>query len=985
MSDAENINANVAYQNAWLVYINGIEVPVSSVSITYGVWQIPQADIVMVPEAILQRLGSRDRVSVQVFYCDQWIRPSKPEFRLLFDGEIIGWSYVNVQRSRSISFTAIDYIQIFTHLFFFFMSSVNELAIGTTFKDIGVFANGVTVPGFGPLWPYSLFAEGVMPVESSGNAQDVVTHSLIQQPIDYVYNVVRGLLGNYPGTSVPAAQFFAPWARRTLFANRFVALPYLESKQPNRGLFPILKAVQADWAVAAVARMTESIGSSGHIYGVFEEILKVLMMEIAMIPTAPAVQINLSDLRILGPATKTQEGKVAGLANYFVKPQFLFGVPPSCNVFFPSQVTQLAYQENYARQPTRMYFHENSWPQYLGKQSNDPTFTEQVRAALTVAHPEEVHLRMQETIMNPANNGKNVLVYPEEFFRGPVIDRREMPRWFLFLNKAKDVEGVTFDPKKATHKERVEAARAVHPVTEATQAIFKLYASYEYAKERYSRRSAGLSMAFNPYPVPGFPGAVFDRRTTRMDLVGYVMNVRHVLSSRSMTTDISMGYARTFQEMFTLMRDQIDAENQVINEKAETVVNEIKEGKRGLAAMADELDMQPVGLVAMGPAEIIPEIRDRIQNIQRAEEFYKTLFYAEAVTDQTDTTASEEIDASRLLDDPNNVSQPVAAPYAADDILPYLRKKTAAFHYNQIVRIQSRSSKKKKAIDIELAGIEQKNKIELVAILDKMRLGTADDNELAAVRNALQLDDIQQATLIDAVNSSIVSDPAALQNNVTSQRIDYLEGLVRNAVVHTNIEGDVDFTPHPHAAKLFEEYGAAMSYNARPICTLDEYVTFLGDRAAAEGRVMPGAALAADAERTFPAPYYRRIRKYKPGPPSVIPQADYANSPVVMSADGVTVLPIKRSEEDTKPPFIGPPPPPTPADTATVATAETPAASEPLVVQEHTTGDSTKPAQTTTAKRVTGVQDTFPETIQDWDAILLEYRRIVLTRLSPSR
>ena len=52
------------------VYINGIEVPAKSVSLRYGVWQIPEMQIDMVADPVITRLGAEDRVQVAVFYLD---------------------------------------------------------------------------------------------------------------------------------------------------------------------------------------------------------------------------------------------------------------------------------------------------------------------------------------------------------------------------------------------------------------------------------------------------------------------------------------------------------------------------------------------------------------------------------------------------------------------------------------------------------------------------------------------------------------------------------------------------------------------------------------------------------------------------------------------------------------------------------------------------------------------------------------------------
>ena len=303
------VNVDRAFQVAWIVYINGLECPALSTSTAYGVWQIPECEVTLIPDPVLQRLGAEDRIAVQVFYCDYWQRPDNPEFRLMFDGEIVAWSYVNVQRGRALSFTCIDYIQIFTQVFFFFMSNVDDIATGTSAEECGVGIATVNTPGFGTIYPYSLFSEGLISVETEGGPAPQAP--IIKRPIDFVYNVVRGLTQiNAPNRSVPASNFFAPWTRRTKFHRRFVALPLLEKPETDEGgVFPILRAVRADFAVSAVARLAQSIGSSGSIWDMLQQIMQTLMMEIAMLPTAAAAVINkfpTNDSRAFRPRWKSK-------------------------------------------------------------------------------------------------------------------------------------------------------------------------------------------------------------------------------------------------------------------------------------------------------------------------------------------------------------------------------------------------------------------------------------------------------------------------------------------------------------------------------------------------------------------------------------------------------------------------------------------------------------------------------------------------------
>jgi hypothetical protein len=59
------------YAGAWVCYVNGIEVPIIGFETECGVWQIPSFRIHCIPDPLLQRIGTEDRVPVQIFYLDE--------------------------------------------------------------------------------------------------------------------------------------------------------------------------------------------------------------------------------------------------------------------------------------------------------------------------------------------------------------------------------------------------------------------------------------------------------------------------------------------------------------------------------------------------------------------------------------------------------------------------------------------------------------------------------------------------------------------------------------------------------------------------------------------------------------------------------------------------------------------------------------------------------------------------------------------------
>ncbi len=964
-TSAEILNPDVARQVAWIAYINGLEVPVVSASVSYGVWQIPQCQLVMVPDPVLQRLGAEDRITAQVFYCDYWHTPGNPQFRLMYDGEIVGWGYTNTPGGRSIVFNCVDYIQMFTQLFFFFMSSVDDIAIGASGTQIGVSANMVQLAGFGAVYPYSLFTQGLASPGPTPEPSDS-GEPLITRPIDFLYNVVKSFSkeGHF-NKAVTAANFFAPWTKRTNFHKRFIALPFLEESglapdgSPIAGVFPLLRAVNQDQAIAAVARMASDIGKSGSVWAMFQTIMQTLMMEICMLPTAACVDSDFgtppaidSDgnatrnsgqgkgLDIKGPAkpsaqaSNTSSGRSSGfnfLTQYFVKPQFIFGLPPACNVFYPPQISTLGYEENYITQPTRTYFNVDNLIEILHAQPGiSPGLLEVMRNNLSVAHPEEVNQLIRQSVNNGLN-GKNLLVYPEEFFKGPVMDRRTMPRWFAYLQQAS--QGLSATPQPTN--------RQVSP-GDNSRDVYRLYAAYEYHKERYSNRTGGIQMAFNPYPVPGFPCAAFDRRSSKVDVVGYIMSVQQFLSDKGWSTNVSYSYGRTLKEVFQLLTKQFSLENTSLSVSKPDIASAVKtasdpksdESTAATAVATLNNTADPIGAIAMAPPEPLVEIRDVIQNLDRAEQFYRSLFYREAApksaaADEAQLQAEaqrnvsflnartvESISANDFV-----LNTGLADQYTKPQIDLDTQSKTAVFYYPDIIELVD---DKGKTENIAIVGTDASSKLKIINGLIALKAGTINDSDLAYIRTSLERPnlDMQRGT---GGTPEVMSDDGLL-NEVNNLEVD-----IRTTPTYTNLAANKQISVKSSASHLFESYDAAMRYNSRPICTLEEYIDFLGDDGIRVGKIAPQDSGTLQGTRWFPAVYYAQIRAYRAGPPPEIPPAAITHSPILTNIDGMSDQAVSAPSADT----------------------------------------------------VTGLPADFPENRDDWTSILLQYRDNVLYGIAP--
>jgi len=622
------MSTGTVHRGAYLLYINGLEVPCPSVSVSCQVGGIPEARFALAPHPSLQRLGADDRVEVAVFYLDDALNPSEPDWRVLFEGEILGWSYQSSPTGIQMSFTALADLSIFQRLEYSFMTATDVVATATS-PTAGV--NSVHQPG--AYYPFSLFKKGLLYGVDQKTEEKTPD---VERPFEILFNAVRGMMDvrlheKADGTpvAVPLVNFFARWARKRNFQNRFAALPIFEDAGKSlKNVFPILDAIQSDYAFKSVADGLAGAGDQGTMWDVLQQVFTTMYFELATLPAAPAYRVRLAVGYVMGPAGQADVGTPTAellkhpmrLRNYFVKPQTLFAIPPTCNVFLPSMVKGLSYQENYAAQPTRSYVNESLIAGVVKDGIAASTlvfgFPEVVNAAIRNklsgdgSDPTERSAQVREAMAS----GRNVLVYPEEFFKGPVVSRSAVPSWFTILmtksatNKvsAPAASSLATAESAPTQSESANVSTAAQvssvgtPTVLETQTsepdihtLFDTYVRYEYYRARYEQRGGSVSLAWNPYVVPGFPCVVFDRRAAPFDLVGYVQGVTWNLGTSGLSTEVSFGYGRTVQEFLQ---------------------TQFEESER-------------FGFLGAGPAEMLPSVRDIVQRPAAAEEFYRGLFY----------------------------------------------------------------------------------------------------------------------------------------------------------------------------------------------------------------------------------------------------------------------------------------------------------------------------------------------------------------------
>lgn len=558
----------------WVVYFNGIEIPATRVSVSNQMGEIPEAQISIPPDSTMRRVGAEDRVRATVFYHDS----VQDEMCLLFDGEIVNYNYSTSSNGRSLQFTAVDLMAVLTQVSSLFVTSLDAIVSSQVGSGDNVMA--ATVNPFSVVT--SLFSQGL----SSGEH--------IERPFDLIWNIFSLLLGEGSvdaARSVIAEQWFSQWLKRTKFLDRII--PTLDSSEESRaGGFPILETVQETSALQSLQREGAEVAPSSNFYMLIQTLFQRLYYDLTAVLAPPCVTVEGETKYVIGPAEDSfpreghvyedtsEEGEVPddhwAIGQHISHPKNFYGIPPRCNVIWPSTTEKHSYSENFATQPTRSYLGVPFLVQDGNR--NAPAMSEMTDANTTVAYPEKAQKALDGSRAGEQEKN-NFLVYPEEFFKGPVYHRLNAPKWYSMLGDSPD----DFMDNR-THR---------------------LYAAMEHYRERMSRRNGSVNMVFNPYVLVGHPCTIMDSVETNHHVFGYVVSVRHTLTQSSMNTQVSYTNGQTFEEFF------------------ENYITEVNEHTEEAVVGGEDSDEA----IAFTPIHPIRTTRERFQSMSGAQEFYSRNFW----------------------------------------------------------------------------------------------------------------------------------------------------------------------------------------------------------------------------------------------------------------------------------------------------------------------------------------------------------------------
>jgi len=897
-----NLNIRVDYK----VYIAGVLVPVTQVSVTSTVGSNSSANIAMPAHPMLLGVGKNDKLQVAIFYLDSNSTTGELSWRLMFEGYLAGMSYSANAISREISAFCLSNISVFDSLYLEFLGGKGGGKIG---KPDKLAPNQITFRG---RYPRRLFTKGLdnktyitRPFDFIGNIflatagrfldRDISKRSSAkgrtkfvdklasatkqrrdaefkrmqrvygsdgeQRIIDYYKGEVRklielttegeedtrdrrGLLGklgiasglddlkgllqevdglfiqkstedflgkrNAETRQVANTGFFSRYFNLTKLEQHIVASPVLEgfsgedtSKLPS-GVFPLLRTSRGRKYIRAVTRQTGSkFGQAGATGTLLRNIFSMMNYETLDIVCPPIYECDDNGLPSGVFNGKSSKNRIA---QHITKPLSYYSIPPMFNAIFPCMTRGWSVAYQYDAIPTRLYYNKRSQGNKLNTKSSKKGYAD---SGSFVGYPAKITRHAQDA-SNSSSSSLEVLVFPEEYYRGPkplfteinpllyqIKTLENSRRINAAIPRSKEDVQILSDNSIPGDQVNMieEAILKANSKGDSSYALYVKQAQIDYINSRTANANITANLVFNPNMVVGFSSVLFDSHDSNCHMVGHVASVTHTLSQGSAVTTVMLSNTRRLQDMLV-----------------------------GIANQGTQSIMHPL--------EPLTEVREVLQNSEVANYYFGELFYQDSIEFQQlkdNTEALKKVAKARV--EVLKVRQDIQELEDSEEFDPYKEE-------------------------------ELKEKLKkLEADLQENQAGVSRANHILNWPKYVSLKDVEDKDNIEALSKLIGSDRPPLSN---TQKIDVYNRLIRGFLIRS-----------PELAKVFENLSLAMELVRRPICSLEEYIDFYKaapDFINPDSRVSGGRGRGTRAGvqyldyETKAARHYKIIREFVSGP-----------------------------------------------------------------------------------------------------------------------
>jgi len=497
------------------LFLEGREVPFESASITARAGQPTQASITMVPLSTIKNISPRTQVHLflrdSLYFGDQ-------NYRLAFEGEVVGRGYTKQQNNRAVSIRAIDYSSYWDDAKVHMMSA--NYLVGLT---AGVVSNG------DPTLDQVEKSEPGVTLKTTATANTRLLEILLSEKefSDGLVKIITQLSG--------VNAYYKAAFDRLRITDRMKAY----SSGRIAEFAAILKSQEF------MQTFMGAYGGLTSLRALVDDLAGILFHQFVSIPFPAKLPKDIADPD--GPKVIT---------NFLYIPDTYSLPPPKCNVIFPNQQTGFSFEEDFRAVPTR-YMYRSSFPLITSGGTVTPTYP---ALFFPTSFSDYMFKGKKSTAvekssqLGPSNllKDKSGKTYAQIFYGSESKDNQvgvafsPTLRESDFITNEESIRGIYYD----TDVSPPAYSALVRSLSQVERNKFNSeVGKYLFFKKRYGSRPVSAEIMFNPMLVPGFNCLFLDDSDAGQSLIAKLDSISHTLTNQGCATTLNLMYGRDFDEV----------------------------------------------------------------------------------------------------------------------------------------------------------------------------------------------------------------------------------------------------------------------------------------------------------------------------------------------------------------------------------------------------------------------------------------------------
>ena len=505
------------------VYLEGVKVPISSVSITEVLGSPPSCQINFPAHSGALRI--LPGTLVHVFGLVEMLpglgktKKISRQKVLLFEGEIAGQSYDKTPSSKTISLIAQSLLHKWSKVY---MHSSDILSDRLFFSALYVYQNWNDLKDSegnndktiqGP--PSEIDEEGTpidieIPIQPKVDGENKYLRFNYNNTLEGITDLENFVFTAWGGESADTAArdrgdwmpFFIDLIRHLEYLNLYYGMfSKMYRLADTNFVFPNVAVKEAFLQFIKYKVLLQTPTGMADQIAMLDILIQILGMinYVMLIPSAPTYTVHPYTKKIAFPNNGTGDfGEVP--MRTFMLPDMKFSVPASCNVIFPDEVERINFTRNMAGEYTRLFCGASPTELKVDSENITDLVPYYIAPGLPILLAKDDEKKRRSKM-----GGDNYILgfTPEETYRGVhPLSTNFNGLEYGFLQSIVKSPGDTSSDESAI-------AKLWSPITELGAVAFNT-AVLSFYNSRYSSRQCSITANWNPFRIVGLPALFFD-------------------------------------------------------------------------------------------------------------------------------------------------------------------------------------------------------------------------------------------------------------------------------------------------------------------------------------------------------------------------------------------------------------------------------------------------------------------------------------------